>query len=146
MSGWLQNSVWEKSKRLWTPRHSLSFCRKYQHLATKLSRWKWKDRARSFITRGCLVWGVLGLDPRPSIYYVPCCGCQKTFFIYISVICSASMRLVARKRVGSWALSMGRKSTEAIETCYRSALFLLTLNTGGIDGFGYAPFITFFFR
>jgi hypothetical protein len=28
-------------------------------------------------------WGVLGLDPRPSIYCVPCSGCQKTLFIYI---------------------------------------------------------------
>ena len=38
-------------------RHSLSFCRKYQHLATKLSRWKFKDRARYFITRGFLYHG-----------------------------------------------------------------------------------------
>ncbi|WP_445173513.1 hypothetical protein [Microcoleus sp.] len=46
---------WGKNPKDCEPdRHSLSFCRKYQHLATKLSRWKFKDRARYFITRGFL--------------------------------------------------------------------------------------------
>jgi hypothetical protein len=36
-----------------------------------------------FHNAGILVsWRVLGLDPRPSIYGLPCSGCQKTFFIY----------------------------------------------------------------
>jgi len=35
-----------------------------------------------FHNAGILVsWRVLGLDPRPSIYSVPCSGCQKTLFI-----------------------------------------------------------------
>ena len=108
-------------------RHSLSFFRKYQHLATKLSRWKFKDRARSFITPGFL-YHQESLDlTQPSIYCVLCSGCQKTFFIYIYyVFCFQE----AQEPGSVWEAEHCRSSENQHRRSrpVTSFVFLLTLN------------------
>src|SRR4028118_1090133 len=129
MSGWLQNSVWDKSKRLSTPSPQPQLLPESSAFSDKTQPLEVERPGPVFHNAGILVsWGVLGLDPRPSIYSVPCSGCQKTFFIYISVICSASLR--PRSTPSVWEAEHCRSSENQHRRSrpVTSFIFLLTLN------------------
>ena len=112
MSGCLQNSVGEKSKRFWTRSPQPQLLPERSAFSDKTQPLEVQRPGRVFHNAGILVlWRVLGLDPRPSIYCVPCSGCQKTFFIYISVIWSASLRPRSTEACGKRSIVESQKTT-----------------------------------
>jgi len=90
--------------------------------------------------------GVLGLDPRPSICCVPCSGCQKTLFIYISVICSASLRPRSTEACGKLSIVDSEKTNIGPRYQSPGRLFSFNIKQCRIDEFGYDGFIKFFLR
>ena len=90
--------------------------------------------------------GVLGLDPRPSIYSVPYSGCPKTFFIYISVICSGSRRPRSKEASGKLSIVDRQKTNIGDRDLSPGRHFSCNIKQCGIDEFGYEGFIKFFLR
>jgi len=90
--------------------------------------------------------GVLGLDPRPSIYSVPCSGCPKTFLIYISVICSASLRPRSTEACGKLSIVDRQKTNIGDRDLSPGRHFSFKIKQCGIDEFGDEDLITFFLR
>jgi hypothetical protein len=128
MSGCLQNSVWEKSKRLSTRSPQPQLLPEISAFSDKTQPLEVERPGPVFHNAGILVSsGVLGLDPRPSIYCVPCSGCQKTLFIYISVICSASRRPRSTEACGKLSIVDSQKTNSGRSRPVTSAIFLLTL-------------------
>jgi|GEM_PF-6871585 len=147
MSGCLQNSVWEKSKRLSTRSPQAQLLPERSAFSDKTQPLEVERPGRVFHNAGILVsWRVLGLDPRPSIYSLPCSGCQKTLFIYISVMCSASRRPRSTEACGKLSIVDSQKTNIGDRDLSSGRHFSINIKQGGIDEFGDEGLIAFVLR